>query len=417
MLRELFAVAQANSNRSGRLSMSINALRAVARNRTPRGRGQPQSKTLRVFEGLSVMRQLLECASPLALSRGLCWFALSSACGGLVLHGAENKPASAVAVKFIHPKPGDITRSITLPGNVKAYQQSTLYAKVAGYLKAIPVDKGDTVKEGDLLADIEVPELIADLAKFKTEAEVAKLDFERMVEAQKKAPDLVVPQTVDNARGKHEVARANLDRIEKLLGFAKITAPFSGVITMRYVDPGAFIPAATSGSAAHTAAILTLMDFSKVRIQVAVPEPEVPLAAKGQPIAVIVEELPGRTFRGEVTRIAFAVDEASKTMLVEAELPNPKWELRPGMFAQVRIGVEKKTGALLVPVEALVVERGGNSMFTVVDGKTKKVAVKTGFNDGTNVEIVSGTTAEDQVILVGKQNLTAGQAVNAVEAR
>ena len=318
---------------------------------------------------------------------------------------------------MVHPKTGEITRSITLPGNVKAYQHSTLYAKVAGYLKTIHVDKGDAVKEGDLLADIEVPELIADLARFKTEVEVAKLDFERTVEAQKKAPDLVVPQTVDNARGKYEVARANLDRIEKLLGFARITAPFSGVITTRYVDPGAFIPAATSGSAANTAAILTLMDFSKVRIQVAVPEPEVPRTAKGQPAAVAVEELPGRIFRGEVTRIAYALDEASKTMLVEAELPNPKWELRPGMFAQVKIGVEKKHGALLVPVEALVVERGGNSVFTVVDGKVKKVAVKTGFNDGTNVEIVSGASAEDQVILAGKQTFAAGQPVNAVEAR
>ncbi|MBI2948588.1 MAG: efflux RND transporter periplasmic adaptor subunit [Verrucomicrobia bacterium] len=338
-------------------------------------------------------------------------------CQCLILHGAESKPATTVEVRFVHPKRSDITRNITLPANVKAYQQTTLYAKVAGYLKAINVDKGDPVKEGDMLADIEVPELIADLAKFKTEVDVAKLDFERTVEAQKKAPDLVVPQTVDNARGKYEVAKAGLERIEKLLGFAKIAAPFSGVITMRYVDPGAFIPAATSGSAANTAAILTLMDFSRVRVQVAVPEPEVPRTAKGQPVTVSVEELPGRNYRGEVTRISYALDEASKTMLVEAELANPKWELRPGMFAQAKIGVERKSGALLIPVEGLVVERGGNSVFTVVDGKAKKVAVKTGFDDGTNVEIISGASAEDRVILVGKQTLAAGQAVNAVEAR
>ncbi|MBI4659041.1 MAG: efflux RND transporter periplasmic adaptor subunit [Verrucomicrobia bacterium] len=348
------------------------------------------------------------------------WPCLLVMCGGgdcLLLHGADSKPASAVEVKFVHPKPGDITRHITLPATVKAFQQAVLCAKVAGYLKTITVDKGDTVKEGDWLADIEVPELIADLAKFKTEAEVAKIDFERTVEAQKKAPDLVVPQTVDNARGKYEVAKASLERIEKLLGFAKITAPFSGVVTMRYVDPGAFIPVATSGSAANTAALITLMDFNKVRVQVAVPEPEVPLTAKGQPVTVSVEELPGRSFRGEITRIAYALDEATKTMLVEAELPNPKWELRPGMFAQIKIGVERKTGALLVPIGALVVERGGNSLFTVVDNQAKKVAVKTGFNDGTTVEILSGATPEDRVILVGKQALAPGQPVNAVEAR
>lgn len=355
------------------------------------------------------------------LFRCVCWVTLISDC--FVLRGAESKPAPALEVKFVHPRLGDVSRNITLPGNIRAYQQTTLFAKVAGYLKSINVDKGDVVKEGDLLADIEVPELIADLAKFKTEVEVAKIDFDRTLEAQKKAPDLVVPQTVDNARGKYEVAKANLDRIDKLLGFARITAPFSGVITMRYVDPGAFIPAATSGSAANTAALLTLMDFSKVRVQVAVPEPEVPLTAKGLPVIVRVEELPGSAFRGQITRISYALDEATKTMLVEAELPNPKWELRPGMFAQVKIGVERKSGVLVVPVEALVVERGGHSLFTVAEGKAKKIAVKTGFDDGINVEIVSEkpdlppVTINDQVILMGKQALAAGQAVNAVEAK
>src|SRR5438552_16986615 len=145
------------------------------------------------------------------------------------------------AVQVVHPKRGSITRNVTLPGEIKPYQQATLYAKVAGYLKAITVDKGDRVKEGDLLADIDVPELLADIQRYKAEVEVADLDFKRLSESQKKLPDLVVPQTVDNARAKLDIAKANLDRTQTLLNYARITAPFSGIITKRAVDPGAFI--------------------------------------------------------------------------------------------------------------------------------------------------------------------------------
>src|SRR5207249_11340294 len=229
--------------------------------------------------------------------------------------------APPTPVQITQPKRGPITRFVTLPGEIKPYQQATLYAKVAGYLKTIPVDKGDRAKEGDLIADIEVPELAADLTRYKAEVEVADLDYKRLSESQKKAPDLVVPQTVDNAKGKLDVAKANVERTETLLGFARITAPFSGTVTRRLVDPGAFIPAATSGSAAQNAAMMTLMDFTRVRVQVAVPELEVPFIRSGLPVKVTVDELANRVFQGEVTRFAYALDETTKTMLSEIEIP------------------------------------------------------------------------------------------------
>src|SRR6266567_3858717 len=198
-------------------------------------------------------------------------------------------PIAPVVVQAAQPKRGPIIRYITLPGEIRPYQQATLYAKVTGYLKTITVDKGDQVKEGALLAEIEAPELLADRAKFKAEIEVADLDYKRLSEAQKKAPDLVVPLSVDSARSKSEVAKANLERAETLLQFTKITAPFSGIITRRLVDPGAFIPAATSGSAAQNAAIVTLMDFHIVRIQVAVPESESSRVAKEEPATISLE--------------------------------------------------------------------------------------------------------------------------------
>src|SRR6058998_1439225 len=222
-----------------------------------------------------------------------------------------------VAAQVVQPKRGSITRNVTLPGEIKPYQQATLYAKVAGYLKTITVDKGDQVKAGALLAEIEVPELEADCTRYKAEVKVAEIDYKRLSESQKKAPDLVVPQTVDDARGRSDIAKANLERTQTLLNYAKITAPFSGVITRRWVDPGAFIPAATSSSAAQSAALLTLADFSTVRVQVAIPEPEVPFITNGLGADVTVQELAGGTFHGSVTRYAHALDEATKTMLTE----------------------------------------------------------------------------------------------------
>jgi membrane fusion protein (multidrug efflux system) len=342
--------------------------------------------------------------------------AVAFLCAGL-LSGCKRSTAeqpkdpAPVAVQVVSPKRGAITRSVALPGEVRPYQQATLCAKVAGYLKTITVDKGDRVKEGDLIADIEVPEILADVAKYKAELEVADIDYKRLNESQKKAPDLVIPQAVDNARAKLGVAKANLDRTETLLGFAKITAPFSGIVTKRMVDPGAFIPAATSGSSAQNAAIITLTDFTRVRVQVAVPEMESALVAMDQPVKLSVEGLPGRSFDGKITRFAYALDDATKTMLAEIELPNPKLELRPGMYATVKIGIERKQDAQLLPVETLVVEKGGASVFTVADNKSKKTPVKTGFNDGANVEILSGLKPDQPVILLGKRVMGDGQSV------
>ena len=184
------------------------------------------------------------------------------------------KPESPVAVKLVKPHRGEIVRSGALPAMLAANQQGPLDAKATGYLKKINVDKGDEVKEGDVLAEIEAPELIADAGKAKAELETARIDYTRTVDAQKKAPDLVVSQTIDTVRGKFEVAKANLERAETMLNFCKIIAPFSGTITRRFVDPGAFIPAATAASSSQSAALLTVADFKIVRVQVAVPESE-----------------------------------------------------------------------------------------------------------------------------------------------
>lgn len=320
-------------------------------------------------------------------------------------------------VQTVRLKKGEIVRRVTLPGNVMAYQEATLYAKVAGYLKMIAVDKGDNVKTGDVLAEIEAPEMVADLVKEKAEAEAAAMDFRRVSEAQRKASDLVTPQTMDTAKAKADVARAGVQRIETLLDYAKITAPFAGVITKRWADRGALIPAATSSSAAKSAAVVTLMDFSTVRVDVAVPDTEAPLVKKDLPVKVTVDELPGRNFDGTITRFAYALDESTKTMATEIEIANPDLALRPGMWANVQIDLQKKTDAQLLPAEALVTEKNKTSVFVARDGKAQKVPIKTGFDDGINVEVTGGLTPKDAVILAGKQAVTDGQPVKAVASK
>jgi membrane fusion protein (multidrug efflux system) len=134
---------------------------------------------------------------------------------------------------------------------------------------------------------------------------------------------------------------------------------------------------------------------------------------KGEPVKFSVEGLPGKTFETKVSRISYALDEATRTMLVEADAPNPDLVLRPGMYTTAKIGVETREDALVVPVEAVVMEKTNAFVFLAADGKAKKTAVKLGFNDGTKAEIASGATEQDRVLLVGKMNLTDGQPVNA----
>ncbi|MGB8168517.1 MAG: efflux RND transporter periplasmic adaptor subunit [Chthoniobacteraceae bacterium] len=327
------------------------------------------------------------------------------ALGPLLARGADATP-----VKIATVARGDVIRYVTLPGTLRADQQATLYAKVAGYVTKVAVDKGDSVKADQLLAELEVPELIGDFKKYEADAKVAEIELLRMTGAQKKAPDLVLPQALDKARGASDVAVANLQRTQTLLDFAKITAPFAGVVTMRFVDNGAFVPAATSGGA-QNAAIFTVMNFTTVRAQAAVPELDAALVKNGQPVKVTLEALGGKTIDAKVSRFSQAIDETTRTMLVEADIPNPDLALRPGMYATIKVGVEQHADALVVPVDALAMEKTNAFIFKLAEGKAKKTAVTLGFNDGAKVEILTGVGYGESVILVGKATLNDGQAV------
>lgn len=336
---------------------------------------------------------------------------------GATLLFAATAPGAQPApeVQVTSPRRGDIHRFITLPGSLRANQQVTLHAKVAGYLKSIKVDKGDTVKAGQLLAEIELPELQADRAKHDADLKLAKSDADRVKAAQNRAPDLITPQAADTANARVALAQAARTHNEAMLRYGRITAPFGGVVTMRFVDPGAFVPAATSGG--NAAAIVSIADYVVVRAMVAVPEIEAARVQVGQPVVLTTDALPGRTFTGTVSRHTGALDERTRTLQVEADFPNADGVLRPGMYGSVRVGVELHRGTLLVPAAALVREKAAGFLFTLVDGKAARVPVKYGFNDGAKVEILDGIAENARVLIPGKVALVAGQAVTAVEAK
>ena len=317
---------------------------------------------------------------------------------------------SAADLPVTRLKTGDITRSVQLLGEVRPNQQVALYAKVGGYVKALRADIGDRVAAGQVLAELEVPELIADEARTRAELALAELEHRRLQEAAKQAPDLVPRQQVDAAAAKLAVAKAAQERNATLLGFALIRAPFAGVISRRSVDVGAFVPAATGGGAGP-AALFVLTDFATVRVQAALPESEAGLAAPGQPVSVLAEAAGAKPYASQLTRLSSVLENPSKTMLIESVLPNPDGALKPGMYANVRLGIETHRGVRLLPLTAVIMEKAVATAYVHEAGKARRRVLKAGFNDGTNLEILDGLKPDEDVLVVGTATLTDGQAV------
>jgi RND family efflux transporter MFP subunit len=329
-----------------------------------------------------------------------------------------------IAVQAVHPRRGEVYRFVNLPGEVRPLYEVTLFAKVDGYLDKLTVDKGDSVKAGGLIADIDVPELRANLVKYKAELELAQAEFKQLSETAANnatnttaADSEAAKNRLAIASGKLAVAKGNVQYTESMLKYARVTAPFDGIITKRYVDPGAYIPVPNAASTPEAAAIVNLTDFKTLRMQVAVPETEATHIQIGQSIRWTTDDYPGQHFDGTVTRTYWSLDKATKSMLTETQLANPGMKLRPGMLVNARIGIEKKDDALLLPVTALVKEKTNSFVFTFNNGKVKKAPVEVGFNDGTNVEIVAGINLADLAIVPGQQTLRDGQLVKVTEEK
>jgi RND family efflux transporter MFP subunit len=336
---------------------------------------------------------------------------------------ANTTDALAVpTVAIIHPiaQPGD--ENLVLPGTLQAYVESPIYARTNGYLKTWYHDIGSRVNKGELLADIDTPEVDqelsqarADLNTSKANANLSQITATRYTELLK--TDGVSKQEVDNATGDLEAKRAivqsgeaNVRRLEELESFKHIYAPFSGVITRRNVDIGTLVNAGNGGSAAQ---LFFLAQTDPIRVFVNVPEAYASSIQPGLSAYLELTQYPGQKFQGKVVRSAEAIDLATRTLLTEVDVPNKAGQLLPGGFAQVHLEVKAVGQPMQVPVNALLFRSEGlRAVLITAEHKTHLQPLVIGRDYGNTLEVLSGLKADDWIVLNPADSLEDNQKVN-----
>jgi RND family efflux transporter MFP subunit len=367
---------------------------------------------------------------------------------------ADEEPGTSnrvtVAVSKVERR--DLSQSRRVAAEFRPFQEIDVHAKVAGFVKEIYVDVGSRVRKGQTLAILEVPELrdeleqmTASLRQSQQQVEQAQhevkraqanqrvthLSYTRLESVMKTRPELIAQQDVDDALGKDEAAQAqaeaaqaglaaakehvnaamaNRSRVQAMLGYTKITAPFDGVVTARYADTGAMLASGTS-SEKQALSLIRLSENGLLRLDIPVPEQEVPLVHPGKKVTVEVPAL-GRTFEGTVARFAHTVDTSTRTMMTEVDVPNPTLKIVPGMYAWVSFPVQDRKNTLVVPVQA--VSREGDKALAYrigTDNKIEILPVTPGIQTGGLLEILSGLAEGDRVAVANTSQLRPGETV------
>jgi membrane fusion protein (multidrug efflux system) len=317
-----------------------------------------------------------------------------------------------VDVQVTKPTQRDLTYTITLPANVAPLYQTTLYAKVSGYLKWIGPDKGDLVKKDQVLAVIDAPEVEEQYHQAVADYKIKKLTYERLSKVWKESPDVIAKQDVDVAEAAFQGSKHSMEQREALREYTKVRAPYDGTITARFADPGALIQVATA-SATGAIPLFTIMDLNTVRVYANVPQDESAWIVPGKTKAsLILKEPAGHSFTGTVTRTTLALDPSTRSLLVEIDLPNPDHMLRPGTFVEVSLALREIPRALVLPPQAVNSGATGQSVFIVDNGRAKAIPVRTGITDGRWIEITSGLSGAEDVVVVGKRKLLDGSPVS-----
>ncbi len=347
----------------------------------------------------------------------------------------------------------NLSSSLALTGEFLPYQEVDLMAKVAGYIRTISVDIGDRVYANELLATLEIPEMGNDLAKAEaaveqTEAElgvardelqrarsandIAHLSFVRIEDVAKSEPGLVPRQEVDEAQSKDlmteaqaagaksnlsvaalrtKVARAEELRIRTMNAYARITAPFEGVVTKRYASVGSMIQAGIA-SQSQAMPVLRISQNNLLRLIVPVPESAVARIHKGESVVVRVSAL-GQTFPGQVVRFADKLQQDTRTMDTEVDIANPDLKLVPGMYAEVTLQLSERNQVISVPLDGVETSNGVSQVFLVqADGVIRRSTVVTGVETAQRIEIRSGVNAGDMVVVGRHAGLRDGQHVH-----
>lgn len=323
-------------------------------------------------------------------------------------------PQPVRGVQVLKPEQHDITYTIRLPATLSSIAQVTIHAKVTGYLKSIRADTGDSVSAGQILAVIDAPELAQLYQQARSTYMIKKVTYERLRNVWKENPDVIAKQDVDVAEAAYLGAKHAMGQLGTQLEYAKVRAPFSGMITARFVDSGALIQAATS-SATQTMPLFTLMDMSTLRVYANVSQKDVRYVKPGVRASIRIAEFPGKEFQGQVARTTGALDPQTRTMLVEIHVPNEERQLQPGMFVIANLYLKEHKNALAIPPAALINgnDSEGDSVFVVDQGKARQVPITTDIDDGVWVEVTKGLTGDEDVVVVGKAGLTNGQSVQA----
>ncbi len=332
------------------------------------------------------------------------------------------------AVTTVHPKLGAPAEEVVLPGNIQAYIDAPIYARTNGYLKRWYFDIGARVKQGQLLADIEAPEIDQQLQQARADLTTteANLKLSQITAARYQnlfKTDSVSKQDVDNAvqdaaakTAAVKSAQANVGRLEELVSFDKIYAPFDGVITARNTDIGQLIDSGSSGGTAHE--LFHIAAINKLRVFVNVPQVYSHAMTRGLKADLTFPELPGRRFPGTLVRTADALDPATRTLLVEVDVPNPTGRLLPGSYTEVHFAIKSNRSTLIIPSSALIFRAEGLRVAVLRDNnRAALVPITLGRDFGNTVEVVSGLTAGSSVIANPPDSLIDGETVSVVQPK
>lgn len=376
----------------------------------------PQPRSRAGWRGLAILLLTGALVLGVAISGGLTSRAKAkSALEHQTLH--DSVPTVAV----VQPQVTSGAEEVILPGNMQAFIDTPIWARASGYLKTWYVDIGAHVKQGQLLAEIDSPELDQQLqqAKEQLNTDQANLKLSQITAERYSGlfqTDSVAKQDVDNAVQNEAAsaatvksAQANVSRLQQLVGYEKVYAPFDGVITVRNVDVGALVDADTNTAGKE---LFHLASTSTLRVYVSVPEAYSRSALPGVNAFLTLNEFAGRQFKGTIVRNADAIDMNSRTLLVEVDVRNPTGELLPGSYVSVHLKIPSKVRAVVIPANALLFRSEGLRVGVVRNGRTVLQPVILGRDFGDTVEVVSGVNSKDSVIVNPSDSIVSGQQVN-----
>jgi RND family efflux transporter MFP subunit len=342
----------------------------------------------------------------------------------LTMRGAAEAPQMpTVAVGVVNRT--NLSREITVQAEFRPEQEIDLHAMVSGFLKEIRVDIGDEVKAGDVIATLEVPELKTELdralaARQRAEADYknAHLSYTRLMSVGAHQANLIAQQDIDAAETKDAVtaatlaaAKAEVEQNELLLSYTKITAPFDGVVTKRYADPGALIQKGTTSST-QSQPLIRLSEIKRLRLDFPISESYAQSIALGNAVEIKLDSS-GETLHGTIARFSHKISTDTRTMETEVEVPNPSLKIIPGMYATVVVKTQERLNAITVPVDAVSGLKNPTVYLVTPDQRVEERAIKLGLETPSQYEVLSGLQPGDRVIVGHRSDVQIGEKVQA----